>query len=208
MELQIHLAEYSALREEILQLIKWRDGLVFISLGITGALFSFTFSKDMSPLLATRQWTPLYLVTPLSSLVGGLWMVNTWRINRLGLYIKEILTKRIEAILNSGLAGDALHREKTVLEWQSSDQRNKYHWERRLLSSYVYISTFVVSGIAAQLILLNDSKGTLQHRVFTAQFPPFYIINWIIIISFAVAFMIYLKKGIGEKPKGVIKIIR
>jgi hypothetical protein len=144
----------------------------------------------------------------MSSLVGGLWIVNTWRINRLGLYIKEILTKRIGVILNSGLSGDAIHREKTVLEWQSSDHRNKYHWERRLLSWYVYITTFVVSGIAAQLILLNDSRGSLQHRVLTSQFPPFYIINWMIIISFATAFMIYLKKGIKEKPKGVIKRIQ
>lgn len=204
MELQTHLAEYSALRDEILQLIKWRDSLVFISLGISGALFSFTFSKDTSLVALTNQWTPLYLVTPLASLVGGLWVVDTWRINRLGMYITEILTTRIQAILNSQKTNENIYKDRTVFEWQTSFHRMMYHKERRLLSWYVYISTFVISGVTAQLLLIGNLKGSIKERILASQFPPFYIINWIILLFFTAAFMMYLIKGMNEKNKGVI----
>jgi hypothetical protein len=41
---QVHLAEFSALRQEMVEMIKWRDQLVFLSLGISGTLISFALS--------------------------------------------------------------------------------------------------------------------------------------------------------------------
>ena len=100
LELETHLTEYSALRDEILALIKWRDSLVFISLSISGALFSFAFSNSTLIVKGVlTHWTPLYLVTPLASIVGGLWMVNTWRIHRIGNYIRDITANRIKNLL-------------------------------------------------------------------------------------------------------------
>jgi hypothetical protein len=46
--IQTHLAEYGALRQEMLEMIKWREQIVFLSLGISGALLSFSFSSDQN----------------------------------------------------------------------------------------------------------------------------------------------------------------
>jgi hypothetical protein len=79
--IQVHLAEFSALRQEILEVLKWRDRLVFLSLGISGTLFSFAFSAGTVAVSdGPSRETALYLVAPLGAIIGGLWYVNTLRI--------------------------------------------------------------------------------------------------------------------------------
>ena len=201
MQLQVHLAEYSALRNEALTLIKWRDSLVFISLSISGAIFSFVFSRPLNN--AGTNVTALYLVAPLSSIVGGLWMVNTWRIKRIGNYISEEISKKINMLLNS--SGSNI-TEINIMQWESSNQRIKYKWNRRIIEWFVYLMTFIVSGILAQLLLLKSYTGSLKNQILELDFPGIYIMNCIMVIFGFVGLMVYLFKGFKQRVKPSIYV--
>jgi hypothetical protein len=97
---QAHLAEFSALRQELLDILKWRDGLIFVSLGTTGALFSFAFSTDShSGCPVPSRQAALYLVAPLATIIGGLWLGNAWRTYRIGKYIRDVLSPKLNTLI-------------------------------------------------------------------------------------------------------------
>lgn len=209
MQLQIHLAEYSALRDEVLALIKWRDSLVFISLSISGTIYSFVFSQSNSNITNSQtHWTGLYLVAPLSTLVGGLWMVNSWRISRIGNYLKDVTAKKINLILNYAETEKRFSTEINVLEWESSSQRLKYKWERRTIEWFIYLMTFVVSGILSQILLLKDRYGSLWNRVASLEFPIVYLVNSLMVLIAFLGFIDYLLKGFLNIDKAIYSSVR
>jgi len=208
MELQVHLAEFSALRDEILALIKWRDGLVFVSLAISGALFSFVFSSSTTNNAGiSASASALYLIAPLSSLVGGLWMVNTWRIYRIGNYIRDVLATRINNLLNTTAGFSQTTSKIEVFEWQTSKQRLDFKWQRRVVEWFVYVMTFVVSGMLAQILILTSSKGPLHTQFKSLQFSWVFILNTCLIVIIFILFVLYLKKGRGQESKTKIERI-
>ena len=150
---QAHLAEFAALRQEMLELIKWRDRLVFLSFGISGALFSFALSGDYDDVSMISPRLSLYLVSPLASAIGGLWMVNTLRIHRIGAYIRDVIARNINIILNAGVSLSAQGCE--VFTWEGSSQRLFHKWFRRFLESVVLLAAFVVAGAVAQVLIVR-----------------------------------------------------
>lgn len=206
LELQVHLAEYNALRAESLELIKWRDSLVFISLGICGAIFSFQFSKEAADNLQIKQGG-FYLIAPLSSLIGGLWMVNTWRINRIGLYIGQILSNRISQLLSKPNS-DSILKQTPVFEWQTSNARLKYKWQRRIAEWLIYVATFIMPGILAQLLIYKNSRQIIAKRViYSLEFTEIFYLNWILIGMCSILFIYYLLNGFVQKKKKIIELI-
>lgn len=202
---QVHLEEFSALREEMLEIIKWRENLVFFSLAISGALFSFSFSIQpqnnvdmMSPRLA------LYLIAPLAALIGGLWMVNTWRIHRMGLYIRDVIATRLNEILKEYSSDLPIGTGAEVFAWQSSSHRILYKWPRRVFEWMVLLTTFILSGITAQLILLKNTSGSIIQRIAQLDFPPFYVANWLLIAIIFLVLLNHLLKGRQQRSSSII----
>lgn len=199
---QAHLEEFSALREEMLEIIKWRENLVFFSLAISGALFSFAFSSQSSDSPASPSpRLALYLVAPLASVVGGLWMVNTWRINRIGNYVREVIAARLNTILNSDTQ---IGKAMEVFAWQTSSQRLSYKWRRRIFEWMVLLTTFVISGIAAQLILLKGTSGSLLQRITQLDFPAFYAVDWLLLVGIFLVLLNHLLKGRQQKDSSIV----
>jgi len=192
---QVHLAEFSALRDEQLELIKWRETLIFYSLAISGALFSFAFSSSVNNPEALSPRLALYLVAPLASVIGGLWMSSTWRIRRIGLYVRDIIAPGLNSILRSLDSGDQQSTVAGVFDWQSSSHRNFREWPRFLFEWMVLSTSFVLSGATAQLILLRGTTGNPYERVTQIDFPWFYVMNWVLIL---VTFLV-LSEGVFER---------
>lgn len=206
LQIQIHLAEYSALRTEMLSLIKWRDSLVFISLSISGAIFSFVFAKQQEQNInEISRWSALYIIAPLSSLVGGLWMVNSWRIVRIGNYLDEVISRKVNSLLNTSLSTSKYLPEMQVLGWESSNHRIKFKWERRLIEWLIYLITFAISGILSQILILQKTTGSLQSRLSKLDFPSLYYINSMLVISSTFLFLHYLLMGFRYRKKSSIK---
>ena len=192
---QVHLTEFSALRQELLEMIKWRERLVFLSLGTSGALFSFAFSagsaaSGTSPL----KEMSLYLIPPLASATGGLWLVYASSAHRIGAYIRDVLALKINALLSRNPAiGPAAAFE--AFAWESSSQRVMHKWSRRILEWAVIISVFVLSGVMAQYVIISRQQGALIDRIRAVQSPAWFAANCaLVFISFAL-FAYYLLFG-------------
>lgn len=90
-------------------------------------------------------------------LIGGLWMVNTLRMNRIGRYLRDKIAERVNALLQIDPETCNTDAYK-VLEWESSPERLMFKWERRLLEHGMYLFSFVAPGVAAQVLIWKESK--------------------------------------------------
>lgn len=183
--IDIHLAEFAALREELLAMIKWRDQLVFISLTIAGALFTFAFSSNSSPPAnapVSRQLA-LYLIAPLSSAIGGIYLVNTLRIRRIGSYIRNVIRPRVNALLASTSAVD-MAPQYEVLSWEVSSDRITAKWSRRILEWIILVTSFVFTGAVGQFLIYSQTVGTtIRQRLDSLQMPFLFITNCFMLLG-------------------------
>jgi hypothetical protein len=200
--IQAHLAEFSALRDEMLTLIKWREGLVFICLGISGSLFSFVLATPKGESNLDPR-SVLYVIPLISFLTGGLWMVNSWRMNRIGLYLRDKITVRLNALLQLDLNTE--HKEAyQVLGWESSQERLMFKWKRRLFEWAMYATCFSMTGTVAQILIQPRPSITLVTLV-AVRYPTWYVVNWGLVLSTFVLFTMYLLKAIKYKADDTSK---
>jgi len=168
--IQVHLTEFSALRDEILTLIKWGKKLVTLSLSISGALFSFA-------LINQTYWSALYLIVPLSTLIGWLWIGNHLKTITIGDYIKQNIAPKINHLLNSQLDDN-----NNVLEWEEiSIPKIRTNW-KNITDWLAYLMTFVGSGILSLFLLLAKTTGSFGQRICELEFPYFFLINIIMVV--------------------------
>jgi hypothetical protein len=114
---QSHLAEYSALRQELLEMSKWRDRLVLLSLGVSGTLFSFALTAgDPAKAPDISRHMALYLIAPLAAEMGGLYIVIQRRVYRIGSYFQKDLVPRINGLLAG--PGEPLSVGFEVFRWE------------------------------------------------------------------------------------------
>jgi hypothetical protein len=129
-ELTFHatIEEFSALRAEVLARIKVRDQLMIVALGAAGALLSFASSGPANQTGFHRELA-LYVVAPITTAMGGLWISNNWGMYNIHFYIMEVLAPRANGILQNG---------SHVLGWESSLQRGSkarfVSWMERFFS--------------------------------------------------------------------------
>jgi len=197
---QAHLAEYVALRQEMLEMIKWRERLVFFSLGISGALFSFAFSSDPNTLQSpSSRRLALYVIAPLAAAVGYLWLVNAQRIYRIGVYIRDSLAVKVNGLLaEPGPAGPTAMFE--AFSWESSTHRVMNKWSRRVLEQVVLHLTFVFAGFVAQYFIITDQQGPFLDRVRAVEHPLWFWSNCVWVIASFVLFIRHF--SLGRKGKG------
>jgi hypothetical protein len=181
---QAHLAEFAALRQEVLELIKWGDQLVFISLATSGALFSFAFSATGAGVVPPSRRLALYLIPALSTAIGGLWISNGLRIARISAYLRDVLAPRVNASLAtvSPNTGDSPAIDE-VLTWESSHQRDMHRWSRRLFEGFAVVMSFFFTGVLAQVLILQDSSGSILDRIRQVESPTAFGINSVILFS-------------------------
>lgn len=194
--MQACLAEYSALRAEILTQIRWRQNLVFASVAASGALFSFALAGP----LAREGGVPskslaLYLIAPVCALIGGLWIDGTWALYRLSSYIREVLSVQANSILSNSkvdaIEGSAIR----VLGWESSEQRYFFGPGTRIVGPLVYLGSFVLPGVVSQMLIISRSHGSLVERVSSLELPALYLLNWLFVLAaFGLAAIAYLVK--------------
>jgi len=195
---QIHLAEFSALRQEMLEMIKWRDQLVFLSLGISGTLISFAFSDkgEVSSLMSRRM--ALYLVSPLATTIGALWLVIAARIYRIGVYIGDVLAPALNELISTPPSLE-------VFKWQSSGHRLMKKWHRRLLEWVVLLCAFVFAGVVAQYIIVSNQLGPLCSRLLIVESPVWFALNCFLLLVSFLMFANHLLLGRRQVGSSVIR---
>jgi hypothetical protein len=155
--LQVYLAEYSALRQELLETVKWRDRLVFLSLGVSGALFSFVFTSGNSSHALLSSRTALYLIAPLAAEIGGLYIVIQRRIYQMGIYFRTKLAPNVDGLLTESDAPAVPTFEAFI--WEFADRRAELKWWRILIEWFLLVSAFSLSGVLAQFVIYLPRTG-------------------------------------------------
>ena len=171
---QAILAEFSALRSEIMARIKFRDQLMLIALASTGAVLSFAYSGTI--VQEPHRRLALYLVAPVTSALAGLWISNNWGIYNIRYYIIDVLATQMNAILQ-----DSDSRRK-VLGWETSPHRYPRSLYLRLLEGFFFFISFFLPGVTSQLLILENGTsliGNIDHL----RFPIIYATNCILVIG-------------------------
>jgi hypothetical protein len=133
--LQVLLAEYDKLKSEQTQRIGFRDNLLYVTLGVFGAVVSFAVSNSSNHYaLLVIPWVCLIL--------GWTYVVNDEKISAIGRYIRFKLVDKIKA--HTGF--DDL---ETLFGWEIAHRNDQHRQRRKIQQLIVDEITFVVSGIIA-----------------------------------------------------------
>lgn len=147
--LQILLEEYKVLKAEQSKRIGFRDNLLYVTLGLFGAIVSFA--------IASSQGHYAFLIIPWICLVmGWTYVVNDEKISAIGRYIRGPLNKRVCSLMGA----DADNED--FFGWEIAHRDDPYRKSRKRLQLLIDEITFVLSGIAALLIfcLLTSQIST------------------------------------------------
>jgi len=133
--LEVFLKEYDKLKSEQTQRIGFRDNLIYVTLGVFGAVVSFAIVNSANyPALLVIPWVCLIL--------GWTYLVNDEKISAIGKYVRLTLVEKV--------------REKTgytdlesLFGWEIAHRSDSRRKRRKIEQLIVDEITFVVSGIVA-----------------------------------------------------------
>jgi hypothetical protein len=135
----ILLEEFKTLKAEQSKRIGFRDNLLYVTLGLFGAITSFAITSNKGHYA--------FLVIPWICLVmGWTYLVNDEKISAIGRYIRDILDDRICTLM--GGAADDQH----LFGWEKIHRDDKERKSRKRLQLLIDEITFVFSGLVALLI--------------------------------------------------------
>lgn len=147
---QILLEEYRTLKAEQGNRIGFRDNLLYVTLGLFGAISSFALSnKDSYSALLVIPWVCV--------IMGWTYIVNDEKISAIGRYVRSKSEKRISALIG-GAADD-----QKLFGWEIDHRTDPRRISRKYLQLFVDLLTFVFSGLVALLAfwLLSPQPSTL-----------------------------------------------
>ena len=138
--LQILLEEYRALKTEQSMRIGFRDNLLYVTLGLFGAIASFAMTHP--------QGSHAFLVIPWVCLVmGWAYVVNDEKISAIGRHVRYTLEDRISVLMGGGTADS-----QYVFGWETAHRDDSRRKRRKYLQLLIDEITFVCSGLLAVLV--------------------------------------------------------
>lgn len=133
--LEVWLTEYNMLKAEQTQRIGFRDNLLYVTLGVFGAVTSFAVSKE------TNYYA--FLILPWTCLIlGWTYLVNDEKISAIGRYIRLTLVDKIKE--KSGYED-----LNALFGWEIAHRSDHRRSSRKIKQLVIDELTFVFSGIIA-----------------------------------------------------------
>ena len=135
--LQVYLLEYEKLKEEQAQRIGFRDNLLYVTLGVFGAVVSFAVSDQ------TNSYA--FLVLPwICIILGWTYLVNDQKISAIGQYIRDTLVLKIKK--------QTIHKNtESIFGWEIAHRIDELRKRRKFEQLVIDEITFVCSGVIAIL---------------------------------------------------------
>ena len=133
--LEIFFKEYDKLKSEQAQRIGFRDNLLYVTLGVFGAVVSFAVSSSSNYYA--------FLVIPWVSLIlGWTYLVNDEKISAIGRYLRYKLVDKVKE--HTGYED-----LETLFGWEIAHRSDKHRKRRKVEQLIVDEITFVFSGVIA-----------------------------------------------------------
>lgn len=133
--LKVWLLEYDKLKVEQTQRIGFRDNLLYVTLGVFGAVVSFAVSN------ASNHYA-LLVIPWVCLILGWTYLVNDEKISSIGRYIRLTLVEKVKE--KTG------HEDvESLFGWEISHRSDRYRKRRKIEQLIVDEITFVILGIVA-----------------------------------------------------------
>jgi len=133
--LEVLLAEYNCLKSEQAQRIGFRDNLLYVTLGVFGAVVSFAVSDP-------AHYYALLVIPWVCLILGWTYVVNDEKISSIGRYIRYTLVDKVKE--------HTRHEDlETLFGWEIAHRSDKHRRRRKIQQLIVDEITFVVSGLIA-----------------------------------------------------------
>ena len=133
--LEIFLKEYEQLKAEQTQRIGFRDNLLYVTLGVFGAVVSFALSNP-------SHYYALLVIPWVCLILGWTYVVNDEKISAIGRYIRHKLVDKVKK--QTGYTD-----LETLFGWEIAHRDDKHRRRRKIQQLIVDEITFVVSGAIA-----------------------------------------------------------
>ncbi|QDV48465.1 hypothetical protein [Gimesia fumaroli] len=140
--LTILLQEYEKLKDEQIARIGFRDNLIYVTLGVFGAILSFS-------LVDPEHYFALLVLPWTSFILGWTYLVNDEKISSLGRHIRNVLRLQLEEMTGGSIE---------LLGWERAHRNDKHRLRRKFEQLAIDILTFVGPGIAAICAFLVLAK--------------------------------------------------
>ncbi|MEM9091944.1 MAG: hypothetical protein AAGC93_24810 [Cyanobacteria bacterium P01_F01_bin.53] len=168
--INVYLAEYEKLKDEQIARIGFRDNLLYVTLGIFGAIISFVASN-------TSDFYGV-LVLPLVCIVlGWTYLVNDEKITAIGFYVQTEISQKINSLFQT-ISGNAFY-------WEDFNRLNRGRKRRKINQFIVNELSFVFSGISSLIAFLCLQKD-ISHLVYVIV-----ILEFIGLLILGVEFFVY-----------------
>jgi len=156
--INILLEEYKSLKSEQLARIKTRDTLLYISLSIFGAIFSYVLfgesSNDKSIVLLT--------IPTVSFILGWTYVANDEKVSQIGKYIRLDLTTKIQKLMET-----TENKDIAVFGWEPYHRSDPKRGARKILQVSVDLVAFIVPPIASVVIYFFILKPDVSTTLLT-----------------------------------------
>ena len=169
-KLNILLSEYNVLKSEQLERIKIRDTLIYISLGIFGAVFSFAMLKETG--LNTEDKRVVFLLLPtISFVLSWIYIDNDSKISHIGEYIKEKLIP-IFAVSKKNSGNDSNEDAVVIFGWETYHSKDDKKNARKFLQWMTDILTFIIPAIVS-IYLYFQAPASNDYVIYFANWNVF-----------------------------------
>lgn len=160
-----HVAEYRELKKEQVRRIGFRDNLIYVMLGLFGAIVSFS--------LTVAQNNHGLLITPLVGLIiGWTYLNNDKKISQISLYIDDELGPRV-------------NKNRVVFGWENTNKQNAGRGVDKFFQLCIDILTFSGTGALSLSLYKTLETVSFSHEL--------YAISWAISILTAIVIIIYVE---------------
>lgn len=176
--LEVFLKEYDKLKTEQTQRIGFRDNLLYVTLGVFGAVVSFAVSSPSNyPALLVIPWVSLIL--------GWTYVVNDEKISAIGRYVRLTLVEKVKE--KTGYSDI-----ESIFGWEIAHRSDNRRKRRKIEQLIVDEITFVLSGIFALVGFFVSVPQAALLIIIVA------IIELLLLIVLGIEIVIYADLGKGR----------
>jgi hypothetical protein len=133
--LDVFLMEYDKLKSEQTQRIGFRDNLLYVTLGVFGAVFSYAVSSP-------SNYYALLVIPWVCLILGWTYLVNDEKISAIGRYIRLTLVEKVKE--KTGYSDI-----ESIFGWEIAHRSDNRRYRRKIEQLIVDEITFALSGIFA-----------------------------------------------------------
>ncbi|CAN1212792.1 hypothetical protein TUMEXPCC7403_21485 [Tumidithrix helvetica PCC 7403] len=176
--LEVFLKEYDKLKSEQAQRVGFRDNLLYVTLGVFGAVVSFAVSNP-------SNYYALLVIPWVSLILGWTYLVNDEKITAIGRYIRLTLVEKVKEKTNYSDI-------ESIFGWEIAHRSDDRRKRRKIQQLIVDEIAFVLSGVIAIVAFYSSvHPAALSINILA-------IVEFLLLIVLGVEIIIYADLGKGR----------